>query len=170
LILFREFIMALIDHLLTIYRTNLFIVGKTVEDLTPDQMPQQPRPGMNHAAWILGHLAMPRFWSAENIKVPCTLPAGWNETFGFGTKPIADATLYPAKSELLNQLAETHRVMEAALQSMTENQLMAPGDPRIRHLLPTVGDGIIGLMSTHESFHIGQLSAWRRAMGLKSVF
>ena len=40
---------------------------------------------------------------------------------------------------------------------------------RWRAVNPTVGDMIVTLMVKHESGHLGQLSAWRRAMGLASV-
>ena len=31
---------------------------------------------------------------------------------------------------------------------------------------PTVGDFVIFLMTAHEMDHLGQIAAWRRAMGL----
>jgi hypothetical protein len=35
--------------------------------------------------------------------------------------------------------------------------------------LPTVGDLLAHLMTTHEAAHLGQLSAWRRLLGLPGV-
>ena len=162
--------MPIIDHVMAAYRGNLFIVNKLVAELTPEQMVEQPRPGMNHPAWILGHLTLPRFWCKDRLGLQVTVPQDWVDKFNMGSTPVADVSRYPAKAELLAALEETHRVMEAGLRGMTEEQLMAPADERIRHVFPHVGDGLVGLVTTHESFHIGQLSAWRRAMGMKSVF
>ena len=39
-------------------------------------------------------------------------------------------------------------------------------DEGTRKYFPTVGDMIIFLMTSHEMDHLGQIAAWRRAMGL----
>ena len=39
----------------------------------------------------------------------------------------------------------------------------------LRHL-PTVGDLLAHLLTTHSAYHLGQLSTWRRAAGLPEVF
>ena len=38
-----------------------------------------------------------------------------------------------------------------------------------RSRAPTIGDAANFLMNSHAMFHLGQLSAWRRAMGLASI-
>ena len=35
--------------------------------------------------------------------------------------------------------------------------------------LPTLADLLSYLLSTHEAMHLGQLSAWRRQLGLPAV-
>ena len=35
-----------------------------------------------------------------------------------------------------------------------------------RKHFPTIGDMVVFLMTSHEMDHLGQLAAWRRAMGL----
>ena len=35
-----------------------------------------------------------------------------------------------------------------------------------RKYFPTIGDHVVFLMTSHEMDHLGQLAAWRRAMGL----
>jgi hypothetical protein len=39
----------------------------------------------------------------------------------------------------------------------------------LRDSLPTVGDLLAHLMTTHPAAHLGQLSAWRRACGKSEV-
>lgn len=39
----------------------------------------------------------------------------------------------------------------------------------MRKYFPTVGDMVIFLMTSHEMNHLGQVAAWRRAMGLGSA-
>ncbi len=63
------------------------------------------------------------------------------------------------------------RLVEVAFSKLTEADLAkeTPNE-RMRALFPKTGDVIVGLMTAHSGFHAGQLSAWRRAMGLKPVF
>ena len=37
---------------------------------------------------------------------------------------------------------------------------------RVRAYMPTIGDFAVIMMTTHEAGHLGQVTAWRRAMGL----
>ena len=40
-------------------------------------------------------------------------------------------------------------------------------DEEFRQIMPTVGDGLAYLLVSHEATHLGQLCAWRRAMGME---
>ncbi len=56
--------MSMRDHILAAYRFNLWYINKAIEDLSDEQMCQQPKPGMNHPAWLLGHLSMEKVFQA----------------------------------------------------------------------------------------------------------
>jgi hypothetical protein len=43
--------------LLDTWNLNLGYAKRLVVDIPDDKMALQPAPGMNHAAWVLGHLA-----------------------------------------------------------------------------------------------------------------
>jgi hypothetical protein len=45
------------DPLLHTWTLNLGYAKRLVADIPDDTMALQPAPGMNHAAWVLGHLA-----------------------------------------------------------------------------------------------------------------
>jgi len=40
-------------------------------------------------------------------------------------------------------------------------------DEGTRKYFPRIGDHVIYVMTAHEMDHLGQVAAWRRAMGLK---
>jgi uncharacterized damage-inducible protein DinB len=163
--------MSMRDHVLAVYRFNLWMAKKAVEDLTDEQMTQQPRPGMNHAAWILGHLAMERVFLRDLLGIGQSAPEGWAELFMTGTKPVAEAGKYPPKAELLAKLEETHALVEEAFRKVSDEDLdRETPHERLRQRFPKVGDVVVGLMTSHAGSHLGQLSAWRRAMGIKSIF
>lgn len=138
-------------------------------DVEPEDMCRQPVAGMNHPAWIVGHLAM----SADQHSVSAggrrELKA-WGERFGFGSEPTAEADAYPGKDELIEAWHDANERLIAAAQSATEAQLAAPTHGPLGEAYPTVAHFLTFSMTGHTSLHLGQLSAWRRADGRPRLF
>jgi DinB superfamily len=159
------------DLVLPSYNLTLNYARKLAADVPDEQMTAQPVPGrvMNHPAFVLGHLA----WAGD---VACWLlgqppaHADWKELFGMGTTPQADRSLYPSKADLVKALEDAHARVIDALDKAAPDALTQLPPERMRSRFPTVGHALLGLMTSHESTHLGQFSAWRRAMGLPSVF
>lgn len=163
--------MSLHDHVVKGYRMGLWLIKETVKDLADEQMVQQPKPGMNHAAWLLGHFCLERVFFSNVAPVDLAAPEGWNELFMPGTTPVAELGKYPKKAVLMAELEATQAAVEKAFLGMSEADMEKPTtDEELKDIFPTVGDTAVGLLMGHRSFHIGQLSAWRRAMGLAPVF
>jgi hypothetical protein len=98
-------------------------------------------------------------------------PAGWDELFGNKSKPLSDAGKYPDKPTLLAALEQSHARLAEAFEH-ADDAALARENPweGLRRMFPTVGDLCTFMLTSHETTHLGQLSAWRRAMGLGSVF
>ena len=163
----------MMDLVLPTFRANLWYTQKLAADVPDEQMCAQPVAGrvMNHPAFLLGHLA----WAAgdvaaDKLGLPPACPAGWKELFGMGAVPQADRSRYPSKAELLKALEDAHARLADAVTKAAPETLAQPAPERARERFPTVGALLIGLMTSHEASHNGQLSAWRRAMGLPPVF
>lgn len=139
-------------------------------DLSDEQMTLQPMPGTNHAAWILGHLAIATDSAARLLGERPACPAEWRTLFGPGSVVVADRHAYPTKAELLAAIEAGQARVAAAAATVGEDRLSRPhGLPILKEELPTVGDLLAHLMTTHPATHLGQLSAWRRMLGLPSV-
>lgn len=154
----------MIDLLRSRFAFQLSYLHALTSDISDAQLVNQPAPGMNHPAWLLGHLA----WAADFVPALLggdpALDAAWAERYGFRSRPIPDVSLYATKGELLAILDEAHARASAALDLATPDRLAAVfPDPTFRAVMPTVGDGIVHILTTHEATHAGQLSAWRRA-------
>ncbi|HVS38883.1 MAG TPA: DinB family protein [Gemmataceae bacterium] len=163
----------MMDLIMPVFKTNLWYSQKAVADVPDEQMCAQPIPGktMNHAAWLLGHMA----WAAGEVALdklgqPPSCPANYKELFGMGTQPSSERSRYPSKAELLKTLEDAFARLGEAAQKATPETLAKPAPERIRDRFPTVGALVAALMTGHHASHNGQLSAWRRAMGLPSVF
>lgn len=163
-------------HILGVYGFNLAYAKRLVDDVSAEQFTAQPRVDgcavPNHPAWVLGHLANTSgVFGATLLGVEPHQRDGWKELFGGGSKPLSDASLYPDKAALLAALEESHQHIAAAFDKAGDARL-AETNPaeRLRPIFPTIADMIVFIMTSHEATHLGQLSAWRRAMGLPSVF
>lgn len=161
------------DLILPVFNLNLWYSQKLVADLTDEQMCAQPVEGrvMNHPAFLLGHLALVagNFVTGFVGAAP-VCPEAWKELFNQGAKPLADRSRYPSKAVLLKALEDAHARLADAVVKAAPEMLSQPAPEKMRARFATVGALLAGMMTAHEASHNGQLSAWRRAMGLPSVF
>jgi hypothetical protein len=150
---------------------SYWYAAKLVADIPDDKMAGQPIPGitLNHAAWTLSHLA----WANDNILSYLGQTSKFDsleKIAAMDTTPTSDRSQYPPKAELLKMLKDADTRLWAAVTSASADQLNTPTSENMRKMFPTLGSLVIGLLTGHYSAHLGQLSAWRRAMGFPSVF
>lgn len=160
---------ALIDGLLIGWHKNVEYMKKLVADVPPEKMAYQPHAKMNHPAWVLSHLniyhspmvLMTRGESFTDVR---------DHKYGMTSQCVADASLYAGKQELIDAFILGHEKVEAAIKAM-DVKVFDRQTPleRWRSTMPLIGNVLPYLMLVHESTHIGQLSAWRRAQGMPSV-
>lgn len=161
----------MISSVLLAYERNLDYARRLTADIPAERLAEQPAPGMNHPAWVLGHLAATADLAAslvgmtEPILAPELAPK-----FGHGSQPVADPAAYPGRDELIAALERNHDRLAGAVAALSAEDFARPMPiERMRGRFPTVGDALVFLMTAHEAIHLGQLSAWRRALGLPSV-
>lgn len=153
---------------------NRFLLGycrMMTSDLPDDRFTEQPMPGVNHPAWILGHLTLTADRACALLGGSSQLPTEWTELFGMGSKLASDRSRYPSKDELLAKLEQTHLRLQELVAAAGPEQWAKPStNPRTKQHLPTVKDGITFLLTGHLGVHLGQLSTWRRMIGLPPLF
>ena len=160
----------MLDHVSYLYGFNLNLARMLVKELNADQMVQQPNGVVNHPAWSLGHLTLSADGLGQALGLDSALPAGWDEKFKPGGIPSADVSAYPSKRELLDALAAQHVRNTEAVEKAEPSVFSKPHpNEETRKYFPTMGDMIVFLMTGHEMDHLGQVAAWRRAMGLGSA-
>ena len=131
---------------------------------TPQDWTYQVHPTANHAMWFAGHMA-----SADNFFVGVvsptrrsTLPPGYKEMFGMGSKPSPNPNDYPPPEEVLRLMRDRRQALLAALDSLSEADLAKPmpeGRPDFFKDLA----GVFEMAIWHEGLHSGQISIARRA-------
>jgi hypothetical protein len=127
-------------------------------------------PGMNSPRWIFGHLVIAANMGLQILGKPLVCPESWMKAFGPGSDPATPPTPVPNRAELLSLFDASHAALREAIQTLPPEQLQAPSPfaPAAK-LIPTLGDLLGHLLTTHAMLHLGQLSAWRRLRGLPPV-
>ena len=157
----------MLDHVAYLYGFNLSYAEKLVSDVTTEQMTQQPGGVVNHPAWSLGHLVVSSGHLGQMLGLESSVPDGWDKTFATGGVPSAEGADYPSKEEILDALKAQHERNTEALKKADPSTFASPHpDEKMRAYFPTVGDMVIFMMTSHEMGHLGQVAAWRRAMGI----
>jgi hypothetical protein len=156
--------------LLHTWSLNLGYAKRLVADIPAEAMALQPAAGMNHAAWVLGHLACTADMLAAMIGLKPVCPPEWVSMFDWNSSPASSVSLYPAKATLLKALEDAHAQVALALPSVPESRWTETTPlEAVRGFLPTMGDCFVFVMAAHENMHLGQLSAWRRVQGMGRV-
>jgi len=126
----------------------------------------------NHPAFVFGHLSL---YPARVMRI-CGLdargvepPAGFEELFRNGVPCVDDpeGRVYPAMERITRAYFDgTDGVLRAI--GGLEDAAFARVNPdeRYRELFPTVGQAAVFLLNNHAAMHLGQVSVWRRCMGL----
>ena len=159
------------NAILITWRRDVAYALRLVGDLSEEQMIAQPVPGraMNHPAWALAHLSLYNEVIAKMLR-RIAFDDPKEHPFGMKSSPQSDVKIYQPRAAAIEQYRHSHDDAERALVEC-EPIVFAEDVPleRWRLLHPKVSDMTVMLMVKHESMHLGQLSAWRRAMGLGRV-
>lgn len=159
--------------LTTLFKFTQAMIHGLAKDIAEDELTHQPSAGVNPPAWLLGHLAISTDYALNLLGKEKRCPPEWHAEFGPGSQPLSQAHPYPTKAELLAAIDDGYAAVIAALPDADPAALAKPNPLPMEFLqktLPTTGDLLAHLLTTHASFHIGHLSNWRRQMGRPPLF
>ncbi|CAN5185461.1 DinB family protein [soil metagenome] len=154
---------------------NLAYAKKLVEGIPENLLTKRPNDGLeNHPAWTIGHLATAYANLMNNLTGEFILADGYKELFlrtgpGDPRLPESDSSAYPAMENLISELTAQHERLVHHLLQMDEKKLKEKFEWRFSSFFPTYYDRIMFLCVNHYAMHLGQLAAWRRAMGFTSA-
>lgn len=146
---------------------------RVLDGIPADTFAHMPHPGMNHPAFCIGHLSLypARILTMLGRPELAVEKPGWAELFQAGVACVEQDGRYPGKDELIAHYFEGYRTVGAILPEVTEQTLQQPNpiEGRMKELLPTAGAMVNFMLNNHQMVHLGQISAWRRAMGMGSA-
>jgi hypothetical protein len=154
---------------------------RLLEGVTPKNYARLARPGgtlvqSNHAAFVLGHLNMYPAKVLERLGRPAgatACPAAYAGLFEAGAecRDDPDGSIYPALEELSGRFFDGYTAALRAIGEATDELMLSANsaEGRSRELFPTIGAMLGFYTGGHVATHLGQLSAWRRCIGLTAA-
>ncbi len=130
----------------------------------------------NHPAFVYGHLALYASGVAKMLDLNasvCEAPDGFVDLFSIGKecRHDPDRTIYPSMDEITGAFFGVHEALFEQLPSASDSAFFkaTPADDPMHDLSPTCGASALFMLGGHPMSHLGQVSVWRRAMGLGSA-
>lgn len=153
-----------------------------VKDVTPQMFARKPQGkngiiDTNHPAFCFGHLAIypARICQLAGIEDHgITAPEGYEELFAAGKECRDDpeGSIYPTKDEIMSAYFDGLKTAVAKIGGLSDAHLAAHHglDSDFGKRFNSRAAVVNFMIGPHNFMHIGQISAWRRCMGLGSVF
>lgn len=160
---------------------SLQYAERLLNGIRAEQFARFARPGgtllsSNHGAFVLGHLSLYPARAVAAIGLPAgetAYPPHFEALFknGVECKDDADGRLYPKMEELTTVFFRTYRAAIQAVSAAPDEPFLKPNpaEGRMRELFPVIGGAIGFYLGGHMQNHLGQMSAWRRALGLPAA-
>lgn len=127
----------------------------------------------NHPAFIYGHLSL---YGARIVKdlggdlAAVRPPDSFDCLFSKDAtcQDDPDGTIYPNMNVVIDKFNASYRAAEAILRATDDARFLQsnPIEGRLSELFPTIGAVHAFYVSGHFMGHLGQMSAWRRMMGM----
>lgn len=156
------------DAIVQVLTSNKALAARYLADLKPGDYHHQPLPGVNSAAWILGHLVMTerRVTGLLGGELPA-LPEGFEGQFAVTGQPAGDQRELPDGAGLLDHFTATRDRLIDAVRAADDAKLDGP-TPKPSPVYSTIGD-LAAFMAQHTAMHLGQVTVIRRSLGYAPV-
>jgi hypothetical protein len=151
--------------------------AKLLTDIKPSDFAKKPEVGgvlidTNHPAFTFGHLSLypSRISKLLNLGLDeFEPPKKYFDLFSIGSKceHDPDGKIYPTMKEITDFYFNGADKINSLLKDIPDSKLTEINtDERSKERFPILGGFINYLLTAHPNVHLGQISVWRRCMGL----
>jgi len=158
-------------------KLSLGYAKRLAKDIEPQQFGRFAKLGdttvnSNHPAFVYGHLSLYACRIVEQLggdASSITPSALYVERFSHTATCVDDPDnhIYPAKDELIERVLTSYQLAIDTLIAADDSQFLIPNvNEAMRAKFATNGSMQAFYIGGHFMIHMGQVSAWRRMMGL----
>jgi len=169
---------AIAESIVKVAGMSILMGEQQLKDVTPQLFARKPRGeggtiiNANHPAFVYGHLALYAKAIAEKARLDgsrLAAPAGFEALFDQGKECHDDpsGTIYPPMKTITDAFFNGYKGLLEILPSVPDSTMLAPNPTAKR--FPLIGEFCMFLLTSHIMMHLGQVSTWRRCVGLGSV-
>lgn len=130
----------------------------------------------NHPAFIYGHLSIYPFMVASTLGLDASeiaVPEGFDELFKNGVECVHDpeGKTYPSREAIVSYFTRAHAFVFEGMKGLEDGAFLngIEGNDWAADFFGNGGTMGVFMLHDHYMFHLGQMSAWRRCMGLGSA-
>jgi hypothetical protein len=155
---------------------DALLTGITAEQFARMPVADGKTINTNHGAFVCGHLSIYPKMILGILGLDASAienPANFDELFmhGVDCQDDPNGDIYPSMDAIVKHFHSAHETVIKAIQGLDDDTLNAPftGDDWYVEMAGTPAALCVFMLHAHYMFHLGQLSAWRRCMGLGSA-
>ncbi len=153
---------------------SLAYAKMALEGISPDKFARIPEGvNVNHPAFNFGHLAyyidqgMLASLGKEDLAIPSE---DWGKLFSHEAtcQDDPDGTIYPPMDEIVNRFFDRTNLLLEQI-AVADEATLSQGLPEgsfFADYCTSLASVLNFMLSSHTMMHLGQVSAWRRMMGL----
>lgn len=152
------------------------LVGITAEQFARFPVADGKPINTNHAAFVFGHLSIYPKMILGILGLDDSAivnPPKFDDLFmhGVDCQDDPNADIYASMDKIVAHFNNAHETVIKAIQTLDDDALNVQftGDDWYVEFAQTPASLCIFMLHDHYMFHLGQLSAWRRCMGLGSA-
>ena len=129
----------------------------------------------NHPTFVYGHLSLyaSRLWLLRGMDAGSLNPdPKWMDLFKAGAPCLDDpaGTIYPAWGEVITRYRSGYEAAMKELASVPDEVFFRDNPVEAsRGVFPKVGMALTFIFGSHPGMHFGQVSAWRRCVGMSAA-
>lgn len=162
-------------------RTTLGYAERLLKDIPPELSARKPVVNgrtieCNHPVFLLGHLSLYPQLVSELLDFPkdgaVTVPESYPALFQIGSPCLDDpsGTVYPSLAEVSERFFSGMNALLERVPSASQEKMDAIlENPGRRERFGTHGAFVVYVLLAHPQTHLGQLSVWRRCVGLPAA-
>ncbi|MFN8058973.1 MAG: SRPBCC domain-containing protein [Vicinamibacterales bacterium] len=148
-----------------IFATNDGLIARTLDRVTDDDFWRRPSAAVNPLGWLVGHIVHTR--ATLVAALGDGLATGWGAVFDRGAALQASST-YPRREAIDRVRLDVETRLRLALADLDEARLAGPAAGIVLPGVQTIAD-LVACHAFHDAYHVGQLGAVRKMLGLSSL-